>query len=82
MTKARITASIIIAVLVGVLVSSASIPFHDVSLRGLKPITQHSVSVPTVSPDITIASCDVTHVPAFTRTDVCIASDGSIAGVH
>jgi len=44
------------------------------SLKGLKPLD--------VQPDITIAPCTMTDVPAYTRTDVCIAADGSIVPRH
>lgn len=32
----------------------------------------------TTQPDITIATCGTAHVPAFTRTDVCIDASGAL----
>jgi len=45
-------------------------PLHPLS--GLLPLDSQS------DPDITIAPCDMAQIPAYTRTDVCVASDGSI----
>jgi len=64
--RASSTITVLAIVLAGMIVI-ASILFH--ALSAATTAQQH---------DITIAPCSMTHVPAYTRTDVCVANDGMI----
>jgi hypothetical protein len=48
---------------------------HSATLSGLVPIGETGRYL---APDITVAPCGMAHVPAHTRTDVCVADDGSL----
>lgn len=47
-------------------------------VAGCITVNTQAASTP---PDWTIAHCGATHLPAYTRTDMCIAADGTVTSL-
>ena len=83
MNKHMVQGLIMVAVLAGLGTAASSTHEHAASCVSTAPTAQ-SQCLPGLTPlahgtpDITVAPCTMAHVPAYTRTDICIDAAGTV----